>query len=808
MLKLPIQTWVIKVKQALASLEELALMPKFLVDYLRDQGVDKKVRFLTLSLALPILTLLLIVLALFIYRLYDSLESKLRSTRDAIYNNLQEYGRLAREYASLLATTPLVQRELLSKIPNAGPLIHIGLGLIRNFGINEVTFIEATGIVIARSHEPNNFGDSLHHHREVALALEGKSTVFFSTENHPAKLISCVPVSYDQEILGAICVAYLLDLTFAKRLYQLTGGFVFFATGEATLFSSLGKLKKGQLSLSKDSFSKKALLLHRDGKETTYYLEFLATKLPYERSSEKPLFIYCALDMSRERAWLNLMVFFMLISATAIVGTALLISLKVANNLTRAIAKISMGISRIASGQLDTRLPVESQDELGQLAKSVNTMAQELKQSYEQLEEAKKKIEAHAEILEQKVEERTRELKASLEEIRALKEKQDADYYLTSALAIPLSGIKGESEVFQIEYRTEQKKKFQYRRFQREIGGDLTAARSIELRGKPYIALINADAMGKSIQGAGGALVLGAAFEALCHRSAHGLRDERSPERWIKESLIELHKLFLGFDGAMMASCCLILAEEENGAIYWSNAEHPFPVLYRDGKATYLEKETYLRKLGMVGVPFEPRINVLQLRPKDVVLFGTDGREDILLWSGKLDREINEDPLLFLRITEKAEGQLQRIFEILPNFGEIIDDISLLALSLKETNSFYQQTDLKLYHEMKKLIDGKAYLDYCEKFKENRENWQKQPELWRLYVKALALDKRLEEAAQEAYAYVLAFPTDNRMLYEATRLLARTGQEALAAYLREKLLCREPYNPEYRKLELLLSSHG
>lgn len=41
-------------------------MPKFLVDYLRDQGVDKKVRFLTLSLALPILTLLLIVLALFI----------------------------------------------------------------------------------------------------------------------------------------------------------------------------------------------------------------------------------------------------------------------------------------------------------------------------------------------------------------------------------------------------------------------------------------------------------------------------------------------------------------------------------------------------------------------------------------------------------------------------------------------------------------------------------------------------------------------------------------------------------------------
>lgn len=768
------------------------ILPKKLQESLRQKSVSEKVRFLTLSLALPILVLLGIVLFLFIYRLYDALEIKLRTARNALYSNLEEAGRLAKEYASLLASNPVVIRELLSKIPNSGPLVQVGEGLIRNFGIREVTFIEITGIVIARAHEPNNFGDSLEKQKEVALALEGKTGTFFSGESHPPKLISCVPITYEQEILGGVCVAYVLDELFAKRLLNLTGAHVFFGSEKGISGSSLGSLREGKFPEEKMNFSKKVVFYRGEKKIKTSYLEFFRSELPYELATEKPVYVASALDMSRERTWLNIVVFSMLILTTTIISFAFLISLKVAKNLTTAIAKISSGIGTIAEGNLSIELPVDSQDELGKLAQSVNTMAQKLKQSYEDLEKAKKKIEDYAETLEQKVEDRTLELKKSYEEIKSLKEKQDADYYLTSILTVPLSGIKVNSEVFSIAQITSQKKKFQYRRFSQEIGGDLSAARSIELEKNPYIALINADAMGKSIQGAGGALVLGAAFEALCNRSVRGQNDNRTPEKWLCDSLTELHKLFLSFDGAMMASCCLILAEEKTGTLYWSNAEHPSPVLYRKGKALFLEENQMVRKLGMTGVEFLPTVNVLRLKFGEKVIFGTDGREDLLVSHPSGNKEINEDVNLFLQIVEKAEGNLEKIIRILPQFGEITDDISLLEIELLHTIIPQVETDNLLYEKAKKLVDNKKYHQYQQEFSQNREKWQIQPKLWKLYIRSLALDKKLKEAFQEAYSYICQFPEDTRMLYEALRLAHLAEEQIYTAKLKERLVLRNP----------------
>ncbi|MBX2885566.1 MAG: GAF domain-containing protein, partial [Granulosicoccus sp.] len=72
----------------------------------------------------------------------------------------------------------------------------------------------------------------------------------------------------------------------------------------------------------------------------------------------------------------------------------------------RPVSDLMAGADRVAQGVLTQPVPVRSGDELGVLAKSFNAMANELQSSYTNLE--------------QKIDERTRELARSVEELKAL----------------------------------------------------------------------------------------------------------------------------------------------------------------------------------------------------------------------------------------------------------------------------------------------------------------------------------------------------------------------------------------------------
>ncbi|MBI3394768.1 MAG: 7TM-DISM domain-containing protein, partial [Spirochaetia bacterium] len=141
--------------------------------------------------------------------------------------------------------------------------------------------------------------------------------------------------------------------------------------------------------------------------------------------------------------------------------------------------------------------------------------------------------------LETKVSERTEQLQKTLEEVRALKVQQDGDYFLTSLLIGPLGGNFTKSKTVSTEILVRQKKKFQFKRWSAEIGGDLCVAQTIQLRGRTYTVFLNGDAMGKSIQGAGGALVLGTVFKAILTRTEMSSgAQERYPEQWLKECFV------------------------------------------------------------------------------------------------------------------------------------------------------------------------------------------------------------------------------------------------------------------------------
>ncbi|EMN48712.1 stage II sporulation protein E [Leptospira interrogans str. L1207] len=267
-----------------------------------------------------------------------------------------------------------------------------------------------------------------------------------------------------------------------------------------------------------------------------------------------------------------------------------------------------------------------------------------------------------------------------------MKVQQDADYFLTSLLINPLSSNKNTSEVIKTEFYTKQKKSFEFKNRTYEIGGDILISGNVKLCEKKYIVFVNGDAMGKSIQGAGGVLVLGTVFNTILTRSSISLYQNKQPEKWLEEAFLELQKIFESFDGSMYISIVLGLVEENTGLLYYINAEHPWTVLYRNGVACYIEEELTLRKIGIPENEEHLVIKNFQMLPGDTIVIGSDGRDDLLV--GKEgNRVVNEDQNQFLKRVEEENADLRKVYEEIIKFGVILDDLSLLKVTYNPEDS-------------------------------------------------------------------------------------------------------------------------
>ncbi len=300
-------------------------------------------------------------------------------------------------------------------------------------------------------------------------------------------------------------------------------------------------------------------------------------------------------------------------------------------------------------------------------------------------------VRVHAEVedlnrnLEKKVTDRTRQLRETLHEVQALKEQQDGDYFLTSLLLHPLGGNHSHSDVVTVEMLTRQKKRFHFRHREDDIGGDLNSAHSIVLRGRRYTVVLNGDAMGKSMQGAGGALVLGTVFKTIVSRTQlSSAAQEVYPEQWLKAAFVELQNTFVAFDGSMLVSIILGLVDDETGLFYFINAEHPWAVLYRQGRASFIEDDLSLRKVGVEGIEGNLIVKTFPLEPDDALILGSDGRDDVEVGRSETGRIINEDHTLFLRRVEEGQGNPARIFEAIRSQGELTDDLTLIRVGYRE----------------------------------------------------------------------------------------------------------------------------
>ncbi|GAB4426806.1 MAG: SpoIIE family protein phosphatase [Turneriella sp.] len=466
--------------------------------------------------------------------------------------------------------------------------------------------------------------------------------------------------------------------------------------------------------------------------------------------------------------------------------------------LMRPINAIVDGLREINNNNFDARVAIQVEDEIGFMAKSFNRMARSIKAG-------RMRLQKYAAQLEEKVKERTQELQTTLKDVQALKVQQDGDYFLTTLLLKPLGVNEVDSQYIGVESIVRQKKKFAFKHWSKDIGGDINISHVIELQGKRYIAFVNADAMGKSIQGAGGALVLGSVFHTIVERTqSTAAMQELAPEKWLKNAFIELHRVFESFDGSMLMSGFFALIDERTGLMYHILAEHPRAVIYRDGVARFIENDKMLRKLGTAGVEGRLQIATTQLEPGDVLFVGSDGRDDIILgYDEHGDRIINEDETLFLRIVEECEGSLSEIVSAIEKHGEIMDDLSLIRIErYREEHRVHRAFDYSgvlegvkrdLRHGATNKAIGRieAYLKHDAIYPDAFKN------LAQIYYHT----KDYEKAANYAQDYLWLKPSDADFVYFAALCFRRIRDYRRAIDLSERLRLRE--TPVAKNLALL-----
>ncbi|MCW7479898.1 SpoIIE family protein phosphatase [Leptospira kanakyensis] len=342
------------------------------------------------------------------------------------------------------------------------------------------------------------------------------------------------------------------------------------------------------------------------------------------------------------------------------------------------------GVEKVNQGNLEVEVPIKVNDEIGYLAESFNGMVSSIR-------DARRELQDYAENLEEKVKERTKELQEKMDEIHRLKVQQDGDYFLTSLLAKPLFFNANKSDNIRCDFFVHQKKTFEFRNKTGDLGGDICITGNLKL-GKPddfhrYTMVMNGDAMGKSMQGAGGSLVMGVVMNSIMARSAGNKRIlNRTPEEWLTDVYEEVNAVFKSFSGTMVISATVMLIDDESGKIWYFNAEHPYSILYRDGKASFIEDELKLRKLGLDSeYPFE--VQTFQLLPGDQLILGSDGRDDIDLTPDEDVRTINEDETMVLRFVEEADGDIYEVEKLVKKSGDVTDDISMLSVVFKSEKS-------------------------------------------------------------------------------------------------------------------------
>jgi diguanylate cyclase (GGDEF)-like protein len=151
---------------------------------------------------------------------------------------------------------------------------------------------------------------------------------------------------------------------------------------------SPARLKKQPIIAENTEQGQRISFAIRSEKHIAGYGQIVYSNAPLIASIEK-------LHSQFDAGWMESRTVFLrisLIGIAAALATAALLSFLFSGTISRPLILLKHAADRVAQGDLDCRVEIDTQDEIGELAASFNRMVADMKQSTEQLQEANRKL--------------------------------------------------------------------------------------------------------------------------------------------------------------------------------------------------------------------------------------------------------------------------------------------------------------------------------------------------------------------------------------------------------------------------------
>ncbi len=656
-------------------------VPGWIKRRIEKYSVASKINFIILTAVLPMLFVLSMIFLLLFFQISNQIEATLVQKMISAKNAYNFYERTTLVYARILAENMYIKKELLADTINVGPILRVCRQVQSSVFLNRITIYDRKGIVVVRSHSPAEFGEDESKNIAIENAIKkGETTAALAIEKGHLVLQNTVPVYFDEDRIGAITAGYVLDHQFARTLADLTQSGIFIATnGKITAASYAGDLTgitdANYTEVNRTySVSRRVSFKDKNGAAQNDVMDFRYVPIatPVASPDIQNPGIAVALKPSYPRFLLYTLFWGSFALILLVIFLGVLLSFKIGHKIAGYASAVSDAMTRFSAGDLTTRVDGVSDDELGRVARGFNEMAAELERRIQYIRDTNENLEAM-------ISERTQDLGEALNHVTRLEEMQQGDYLLMSLLLNPLTASEIKIGKLQASFYMEQKKKFSYKGQSGEIGGDYTLFVPLQFKTSrsKWLFFFNGDAMGKSSQGAAGALICGVTLQSILARFAGKNAIGDKPEIWLRSVYRELDHIFSLFKGSMNMSAILGLTNTARGETYYINAEHPRLVIYRRGRANFIEDAQRTPKLGSTTGNKAARVHYVHLKAGDMLFAGSDGKDDL-----EIENSIDSDDERFLKIVEKTVGDLAKIRTEIDAAGGRSDDISLVRLAL------------------------------------------------------------------------------------------------------------------------------